>query len=115
MYARGGTLNDLLNDTFFADIRNWQTAYRKKNGNWLAPCIIRDHYPELRKMIARHEPDPTDENARQALLDPKYARGLEQYDAAYQAITEPIWQKQYVQSGTLGDHPDQPEAGSQDL
>ncbi len=97
VYAAGGTLNDVWKEPFFAGIRNWQETYRKGRGNWLAPCIIRDHHRDLRTLIAQHEPEPTDENARKALLDPEYARGMEEYDLAYQALSGLIWEKYYLQ------------------
>jgi len=96
VYARGGTLNDVWADPFFAGIRNWQETYWQKNGNLLMPCPIRDHHTDLRRLLAEHEPDPTDENARAALLDPNYARGLAEYDRAYQALSEPIWEQHYL-------------------
>jgi MoaA/NifB/PqqE/SkfB family radical SAM enzyme len=102
VYASGRTLNDIWKNPFFAGIRSWQRNYRKDNGHWLAPCIIRDHHRDLRNLIAQHEPEPTDENARKALMDPDYARGMESYDAAYQAQSEPIWQKHYLQPKEKG-------------
>lgn len=96
VYAQGGTLNDVWADPFFAGIREWQKNYKQARGNWMMPCPNRDHHAELRRLIAEHEPDPLDENAREALLDPEYARGLEQYDAAYQEMTEDIWQREYL-------------------
>lgn len=102
VYARGGTLNDIWNNPFFADIRTWQEGYRKGEGNWLAPCITRDHHRDLRHLIARHEPEPSDEEARKALLDPDYARGMEEYDIAYQVLSDPLWQKCYLQPNGRG-------------
>lgn len=74
----------------------------------LAPCLIRDHHTELRRLIAQHEPDPSDEEARKALLDPDYARGMEEYGVAYQALTDPIWQEHYLQPGGRGSGYDRP-------
>jgi len=65
------------------------------------PCPIRDHNADLRRMIAKHEPDPIDINAAQALQDPKYAEGMDAYDAAYQKIVDTVWQKAYVQDERL--------------
>jgi len=106
VYASGGTLNDIWANPFFTGIRRWQGTYRKDNGNWLAPCIIRDHHLELRSLIAQHEPEPTDENARKALLDPDYSRRMEEYDAAYQALSDPLWQKFYLKPKGQGDSHD---------
>ncbi|MCE5259805.1 MAG: radical SAM protein [Chloroflexi bacterium] len=98
IYAKGGTLNDIWADPFFADIRGWQEDYMQSSGNWLAPCLNRDHHRVLRQLVARHEPDPMDENAGMALLDPEYAHGLERYGEAYDDLTEPIWNEHYLQS-----------------
>lgn len=98
IYARGGTLNDIWSSPFFAGIRKWQGEYRDKDGNWLAPCIIRDHHIDLRRIIARNEPEPTDDNARKALLDPEYASGMAAYDKAYLSLTENLWKNYYLNS-----------------
>ncbi len=101
-YAQGKTLNDVWAEPFFADIRAWQHEYgfeqprEGRHGNWLTPCPIRDHHGEFRQLLALHEPDPIDENARQALLDEGYARGLIAYDEALQALSEPLWEQRYL-------------------
>jgi len=97
-YARGKTLDDVWSDPFFAGIRRWQVAYGRDKGNWVLPCINRDHHAALRRLLAQHEPDPTDRNAREALLDPAYAQGLEGYGAACAALIDPVWQEYYKRS-----------------
>ncbi|MCK4786882.1 MAG: radical SAM protein [Desulfobacteraceae bacterium] len=99
IYARGGTLDDIWAEPFFAGLRNWQDQYRNgegQPGNWLMPCPIRDHHREFRRLLAQYKPVPTDENARDALLDENYARGMTEYDAAYQALSGPIWIERYL-------------------
>ena len=95
-YAQGGTLNDVWANPFFADIRAWQETYMQNQGNILSPCLNRDHHAVLSRLIADHEPDPIDDAAGEALSDPEYQRGLEEYGEAYKAISEPIWQEQYL-------------------
>lgn len=96
VYARSGTLNDVWADPFFRSLRQWQIDYKNKNGNWLAPCPNRDHHAELQQLLGEYEPDPIDENAAAALLDPEYARGLVRYGAAYEKLTRGIWESHYV-------------------
>jgi MoaA/NifB/PqqE/SkfB family radical SAM enzyme len=103
VYARGQDLNDIWREPFFASIRRWQDNYQRGNGrrgNWLAPCIIRDHYADLRPMLAQYEPDPIDANARMALQDAAYGEGLAAYGAAYEAISGKIWREDYLGEDT---------------
>ena len=103
VYAQGKTLNDAWADPFFAGLRQWQQSYRDDEGNWLMPCPIRDHHSDLRRLLAEHEPDPTDANARIALLDEGYARSMAENGAAYQAQSEPVWEKHYLRQGASSD------------
>ena len=99
IYANGGTLTDAWQEGFFAHIRSWQAEYAAgdgKHGNWLMPCPIRDHNAEFRKWVMQYEPDPVDINAEQALLDPDYAKGLDEYDKAYKDLTERVWEETYL-------------------
>jgi len=95
VYARGGNLNTVYEEPFFAGIRRWQTSYQHQN--LLAPCLIRDHHDVLRSLIKEHEPEPSDENARAALLDPSYDRGLQVYARQFQELADAIWQRVYVE------------------
>ena len=97
IYAKGGTLNDIWANPFFADIRGWQESYIQSKGNWLAPCLNRDHHGVLNQLIAKHEPEPIDESAHAALLDPDYEKGLECYGELYDNLSKPIWHEQYLQ------------------
>jgi len=97
IYAKGGTLNDIWANPFFADIRGWQESYTQSKGNWLAPCLNRDHHGVLNQLIAKHEPEPIDESAHAALLDPDYGKGLEHYGELYENLSESIWHEQYLQ------------------
>jgi len=99
VYAHGGDLNTVWENPFFSGIRDWQGDYWKNRGNWLAPCIIRDHHADLRRLMAEHEPDPADDSALAAMLDPDYARGLAEYDEAYMKATSPIWEERYLKEG----------------
>jgi MoaA/NifB/PqqE/SkfB family radical SAM enzyme len=102
VFARGGTLDDVWSEPFFAGIRAWQREkgfhepQNAERGNWLMACPMRDNHEEARRLIMEYEPDPADENARQALLDPEYAEGLMAYDRELQALTRPIWEQQYL-------------------
>ncbi|TLN00101.1 radical SAM protein, partial [bacterium] len=118
VYARGGTLDDVWKQPFFASLRKWQLDYKTANRNGLAPCPNRDHHDELEQLLREHEPEPTDANAAETLTDPAYTRGLVAYNHEFEAITGGIWQNHYVQrasppDGTIADLPDVP-AGNGD-
>jgi MoaA/NifB/PqqE/SkfB family radical SAM enzyme len=104
VYARGGTLDDVWAEPFFAAIRCWQRGYGYREngegtaefGNWLRPCLIRDHYAELRPLLEEYRPAPADEDARAALADPEYARGLKAFGRELAALMDPVWDAEYL-------------------
>jgi len=101
VYASGKDLNDVYEEPFFRDIRAWQATYRNKNGNkkhgnLLAPCFIRDHHDVMREIIARDEPDPENEPAREALLDKEYRDNMIKYGKDYQALSTATWDEKYL-------------------
>jgi MoaA/NifB/PqqE/SkfB family radical SAM enzyme len=105
VYARGGTLTDAWADPFFAGIRQWQEDYKRddgRHGNWLAPCIIRDHHDGFRRLLNEHEPDPSDSSAEEALMDPEYEQGMVAYGAAYQELSGEVWKKRYLRAEETG-------------
>jgi MoaA/NifB/PqqE/SkfB family radical SAM enzyme len=107
VFESGGTLDDVWTHPFYAEIRQWQREYGYREahescngdcGNWMAPCLIRDHHAEFMKIMRSHEGvRPLDEDARAALEDPEYHAGLEQFDRDYEALTDPRWQERYRQ------------------
>jgi hypothetical protein len=95
VFARGGTMTDVWADPFFGAVRQWQTDFQTANRNEIAPCPMRDHHMELRRLLNEYEPDPLDDNARQALLDPEYAAGMADYDRRFGELADPIWESYY--------------------
>jgi len=101
VYKEGGTLNDVLKEPFFEAIRQWQKDYaldKKPNemGNWIIPCPIKDHYGMMEKLLSKYQPKPIDEAAKVALKDSEYHKGLKQYGKDVANITDPIWEKEYL-------------------
>jgi MoaA/NifB/PqqE/SkfB family radical SAM enzyme len=105
VFASGGTLDDVWTHPFYADIRKWQREYGYREahescdgecGNWMVPCLIRDHHADFMKLMWEH-PDvrPLDDDAKAALDDPAYHAGLEQFDRDYEALTGPKWEERY--------------------
>jgi len=113
IFAKGQNLNDMWADPFFAALRKWQTDYKPEN--ILMPCPNRDHNKDLRKLLDKYEPDPIDDNARAAMLDPEYAKGLDEYDAEYKKLSDQVWKTYYerpqdIRETELGKLPDLPHA-----
>jgi hypothetical protein len=103
-YRDGKTLDEVWEEPFFAGIRAWQRGYgyregkeaRLASGNWLAPCLIRDHHADFTRLLREHRPVPSDEDARAALLDSDYHAGLEAFDEELADATGPIWAARYA-------------------
>jgi MoaA/NifB/PqqE/SkfB family radical SAM enzyme len=96
VYAEGKTLNDVWQHPFFQAIRQWQYDYVDGDRNMMTPCPNRDHHDELERLLMQYEPDPTDTNAADALIDPEYTRGLVAYNRRLEAITGGIWETYYL-------------------
>ncbi|MCF7791272.1 MAG: radical SAM protein [Victivallales bacterium] len=101
IYKQGKDLNDMRNEPFFKAIRDWQDSYglrRNKDeiGNWILPCISKDHYKDLRPMIDKYKPEPIDEPAAEALKDDKYKEGLIQHGEDLAEAIDPVWEKEYI-------------------
>lgn len=116
VYAKGGNLNDVWQEPYFKAMRDWQVDYKQRNRNGLAPCPNRDHRDEMEQILRQYEPNPTDENAVETLIDPGYTRGLVAYSRQYRAITDKIWETHYVHraSGSgesIAPLPEVPKAG----
>ena len=96
IYKKGGHINEIWEAPFFKAIREWQHDYVKKRGNWLRPCIIRDHYKIARRLIEEYKPKPSDEGAKEALTDVNYYREMTKFDECLARITDPIWEEEYL-------------------
>lgn len=103
VYARGGTLDDVWAEPFFAGVRAWQRRYGYREpgepqdgcGNWLMPCLIRDHHAEFEALVELHDPRPTDEAAAATHGDPTYHEGLRAFDAELRSLLDPLWEAEY--------------------
>jgi MoaA/NifB/PqqE/SkfB family radical SAM enzyme len=107
IYQRGETLNDAINTPFFRAIREWQMNYGYLSGSdgkrtdWLRPCPIRDHFLEARKIIKEYGARPIDYAPHNILEDENYCQSLCRYDENLRRLTDPIWEKQYLNHKAL--------------
>lgn len=99
IYKSGKTLEDAIMSDLFKEGRKWQTEYmtgRKKCGNALRPCFIRDHHREFYDVIKSCHALPEDDMAKDALKDKKYHEWLIDYDKKLKKLMEPYWEKEYL-------------------
>jgi MoaA/NifB/PqqE/SkfB family radical SAM enzyme len=102
VYAEGGTLQDVWEAPFLRTIRRWQREYGYGQGepsavgNWLRPCPIRDHYDLFHRWVERHDPEPEDEAASQALTDATYYERMVAYGRELEELSQPIWEEEYL-------------------
>ena len=102
-YKEKKTLNDILQEPFFKAIRKWQENYgltRPKDeiGNWITPCISKDHYKDLKPMLDKYKPLPIDEPAREALEDENYKEGMIKHGEELAEVLGPVWENEYLKN-----------------
>lgn len=101
IYKEGKTLSDVLNYPLMVAIRKWQKDYihdrpHHEMGNMIRQCAIRDHYKIMKEFLKKSEIRPINNEAREALLDEDYYKGLVEYGEKLDALTRDIWKKEYL-------------------
>lgn len=103
LYDRGETLESVWQAPFLRAIRDWQREYGysgervpTREGNWIRPCPIRDHYPVFRDWLNRYEPEPENEAARAASRSEPYLEAMAAYGRELRELTDPIWEEVYL-------------------
>jgi len=101
VYKRGGNLNTILFSPYFKDIRKWQRKYYDDRpldemGNLIAPCPIRDHFSDIKKVLLKHKAIPIDSIDYELLSDDDIEKTLDSYDREFHNISNQIWQKRYI-------------------
>jgi MoaA/NifB/PqqE/SkfB family radical SAM enzyme len=104
VYKNGGSLADVIQSEFFKKIRKWQAeyGYEKKAmevKNLLRQCPVRDHYAEFYKIVKEVGAKPINEEARAALSDKEYRKGLIKYGEDIEELTKDIWENEYRKKG----------------
>jgi MoaA/NifB/PqqE/SkfB family radical SAM enzyme len=107
VYREDKTLNDVLLSPFFSSIRQWQNEYGyaqppDKVNNFIVPCIMRDHYDVAHGLITKFDAKPLDNNAEKALQDAEYRERMIDYGRDVKALTEDIWQSEFIRSCNCG-------------
>jgi MoaA/NifB/PqqE/SkfB family radical SAM enzyme len=101
MYAEGKHLEDAYETTIMKNGRKWQNEYslndKMHSKNLLMPCSIRDHYKNFQKSILTTETQGENEAAQGIMSEDEYLKHLDAYDTELDALTQPIWQKEYIE------------------
>ncbi len=102
LYKNGRSLVDALKSGLMKNGRKWQDDYgmidAKEPKNLLMPCSIRDHYDNFRKNILNQNIEPADSYAEESLKDDEFYNRLVEYDNRLCQLTQPIWEKEFVQN-----------------
>ena len=101
VFESGGNLNDVLFSPLMKKIREWQINYSTNDksgycGNMFAPCPIRDHHKDMRKILDETNAQPADKSAEIALHDDFYYRGMCQYGEMVEDITGEMWENEFL-------------------
>jgi hypothetical protein len=103
IYKEGGTINTVLNHPLFKGIREWQDKYgfaqpAERTDNWLCPCVIRDHFDVIHKIINQSGATPINEAAAFAIQDKAYCEAMIRYGKEFKKLTDPMWLEEYIKS-----------------
>ena len=83
------SLREVLDSDFFRGIRERQPY----GENLLRPCMIIDHPHVLRELVREYQPRATHPEAEGVLHELR--EELDSYAAAYAAISDPVWEREY--------------------
>lgn len=103
LYKNGKSLTDALKSGMMQNGRKWYHNYSNRENpqnpsNLLTPCSIRDNYANFRENILTTDAKPIDLPAKLALDDDKYYKKLVDYDNELKKITQPVWEKEYLET-----------------
>lgn len=101
LFRAGQDLDAVLQLPLFKRIRQWQDEYAyaqpaENTGNWLCPCVIRDHFEVLLQAVQATGARPIDQDAAEALADTEYHDGMIAYGNSYDRLTSKIWKEHYL-------------------
>ena len=106
IYKKGGNLSTVIESPFFKEIRKWQREYSYMKpadevGNQIVPCVIRDHHQVLRQAVDNTGAHPVGTGAKEALKDREYYKAMVEYGEKVAKITQPVWDKNYLEPEKL--------------
>ena len=106
VFGNGGDLDTILHSPFFQRIRQWQDEYgyaqsAENTGNWLCPCVIRDHFEIIFNAVQDCRAKPIDKGAVDALADTEYHNGMIAYGNNYNHLSSKVWAEHYMAKQTV--------------
>ena len=102
IYARGGTLSDVWTTPLFRAVRQWQRDYGygcrelSKEGNWMLPCPLRDHFATFHAWIEALRPEPQEGVAPETLMTEDFCEKMLAYGNGQAKLVQPLWEREYL-------------------
>jgi MoaA/NifB/PqqE/SkfB family radical SAM enzyme len=101
VYEQGRSLDDVLMNPMFKNIREWQNEYGymqppERVDNYIVPCPMRDHYDTAYTLIKQFGAKPMDQNAASALEDADYRQKLAEHGRRTKALTQEFWESEFL-------------------
>jgi MoaA/NifB/PqqE/SkfB family radical SAM enzyme len=102
IYARGGTLNDVWATPLFRTVRQWQRSHGygcrelSKEGNWMLPCPLRDHFATFQTWIETLGLKPQEGVAPETLMTEAFCEKMLTYGNEQAKLVQPLWDKEYL-------------------
>jgi MoaA/NifB/PqqE/SkfB family radical SAM enzyme len=100
LQKEGKTITDALMTDFMKNGRSWQNCYglndMKNAKNLIMPCSMRDHYINFTKNILPTSAQGENQAAQDILSEDEYLKKMDEYDTELSALTQPIWEKEFL-------------------
>jgi len=92
--VKNKSLKEIFNSDFFKFFRD-KHPY-SKNKNLMRPCAVIDNPEILREAVEKFQASPSHEGSDAVIKDPKVVSFIDQYSQKFKALTDPIWEKEYL-------------------
>lgn len=102
VFARGETINSLLQTPLMKKIRAWQDEHGyarcpEEVQNWLCPCVAREHFDFLKRALLETSAQPINREAEEALHDEDYERRMIEYGKIMHEATASFWEERFAE------------------
>jgi MoaA/NifB/PqqE/SkfB family radical SAM enzyme len=92
--VKNKSLKEIMASDFFKFFRD-KHPY-SKNKNLMTPCAVIDNPEILREAVSRFGALPSHEGSDAVIKDPKVVDFIDNYSKKFKALTDPIWEKEFI-------------------